>query len=165
MALVTFVDDSAPYLNAQNLNNNFNACYERAYIMVFIQANKTIAIGTAWDPYTIPFDKVKYNVGNKFSLNTTTGEITYTGDKALKITLHIKRDTSTTAGRIYPTTSDDNYFQDDTTDALPLGSHISIRPKGSTIAIYGRVRTSATGNAVLNGNSTSPYTYMIVEEM
>lgn len=26
MALVTFVDDSAPYLNAQNLNNNFNEC-------------------------------------------------------------------------------------------------------------------------------------------
>jgi hypothetical protein len=27
MALVTFVDDSSPYLNAQNLNNNFNECY------------------------------------------------------------------------------------------------------------------------------------------
>lgn len=28
MALVTFVDDQAPYLNAQNLNNNFNECKE-----------------------------------------------------------------------------------------------------------------------------------------
>lgn len=26
MALVTFVDDSVPYLNAQNLNNNFTQC-------------------------------------------------------------------------------------------------------------------------------------------
>lgn len=28
MALVTFVDDNPPYLNAQNLNNNFSMCYD-----------------------------------------------------------------------------------------------------------------------------------------
>jgi len=34
MALVTFVDDSAPYLNAQNLNGNFNEILDLTNIKV-----------------------------------------------------------------------------------------------------------------------------------
>lgn len=174
MALIEFQDlpNTTTPLTASNLNNNFNELDDKidtktstAYIMVYLNTNTTIAVDTAWGNYSIPFNATKLNVGNKFSLNTTTGLITYTGDKALKITLHIKRNTSTTAGQLYPVSSIDNYFQDNTTDALPLGSHISIRAKGSSAAIYGRIRPSGTGNAILDGNSTSPYTYMLVEEI
>lgn len=46
MALVEFVNDSAPYLNAENLNNNFD--YFKNYIKINQSTYATPSSGSKW---------------------------------------------------------------------------------------------------------------------
>ena len=160
MALVTFVDDNPPYLNAQNLNNNFNACYERAYIMVFLNATTTITT-TAWTQSNIPFNATKKNYGGKFTLNTSTGVVSYSGNKQLKVSVHIGRDTPST-GYLYPASSFESGVQCRAGESQPYLQHVSF---GTGSSISGKVSTNVNGDIVLMGNASNAYTYMIVEEM
>lgn len=165
MALVTFVDNSAPYLNAQNLNNNFNECKnasDRAAIMVYMSASTTIAT-QAWAQVNIPFNTVKYNFGGKFTLDASTGVVSYTGDKKLKITVHIFRGDATTSGTLYPASSLSSWYEEYANGTQTFWA--SLVCMGSARTIAGKFASSGTGNSVLQGHAYNMYTYMMVEEI
>lgn len=134
-------------------------------ICVMLSANTTIAV-TAWDTFNIPYNKVKYNIGNKFTFNTSTNEVVYSGNRPLKITNHINRMDTTTSALVYPTDSVDNYYMESASVDTPTATHISYKEITTTpFNVRGRIRCSSTGNAILKGDTNSPYSYLIVEEM
>lgn len=64
MALVTFVDDNPPYLNAQNLNNNF----QPHAITIGLSTNFT---QSGSGGHIIPLDTQMSKVGSKLSFDST----------------------------------------------------------------------------------------------
>lgn len=135
----------------------------KAIIMVYLGANTTIAT-QAWTQVNIPFNTVKYNYGGKFSLNTSTGVVSYTGNKKLKVTVQLFRDSSTTSGSLYPSTSFYSWYEEYANGTQTLwAKSISMADAPSTIA--GKFGSSTAGNSVLQGHANNMYTYMIVEEM
>lgn len=135
----------------------------KAIIMVYLNANTTIAT-QAWTQVNIPFNTIKYNYGGKFSLNTSTGVVSYTGNKKLKVTVQLCRGDSTTSGSLYPSTSLYSWYEEWANGTQTFwAKSISIADAPSTIA--GKFGSSAAGNSVLQGHANNMYTYMIVEEI
>lgn len=134
----------------------------KALIMVYLGANTTIAT-TAWTQVAIPFDKVKTNYGGKFSLNTSTGAVTYTGNKKLKATVQLFRGDATTSGTLYPSSTYIGWFEEYANGTQTLWARSVAM--GDATTIVGKVASSSTGNSVLQGHANNMYTYMIVEEI
>lgn len=142
--------------------------FKKSAIMVFINNSVTITSNLAWGQYHLPFNAIYKNIGSAFTLiDTTTGAVKYNGNRnAIRITMQIFRDGSTTAGTIYPTISTLNQYYENRTDAnTPFSTINVIQTVSKGDVIYPFVRPSGTGNIVLLGNPTSPYTYMIIEEI
>lgn len=150
-----------------NTNIKLADLTEKSAIMVYINKNITIAATLAWGQYRLPFNAVYRKIGNAFSLNTSTGEVAYSGNsKILKVTMAIMRSSETTCGNLYPTNSTLNmYYQTFATSSNPFAITNTIinATKGMLISPY--IRPSGKGTIVLQGDGNSPYTYMIVEEL
>lgn len=109
MALVQFVDDSAPYLNAQNLNNNFNYLDEKMDVEDLTIPNSVRAITINSSSSYFKRSGNIYNlsirgaISSGVSANTEyrvftynfntfgTGIITYTGDTSFAGTFIINQ--------------------------------------------------------------------------
>lgn len=136
---------------------------QKSVIMVHLNSNTSINNASAWANYTIPFNKIKYKFGDKFTLNSD-GSVTYTGSSNLKITMQIQRAKSlNTAGNLYPTSSVDNYFQTFTSDYTDFATYVGIASGSQTIK--GIVKPATAGTIGLYGDSVSTYTYMLIEEL
>ncbi|MDD4794991.1 MAG: hypothetical protein PHG03_00295 [Bacilli bacterium] len=128
-------------------------------IMVKLGANTTINITTAWDQYSIPFDTIMSNLGDKFTLNSD-GSISYSGNKNLKVEVNILVGDFGNHSQVYPTSSFNTYYQDYANSSRQVAKHSCI---GKSNLIRGIIRTNGTGNLMLYGGNT--YCYMIVEEI
>lgn len=132
-----------------------------AFIMVQLKQSTGLYCETAWNQYTIPFDLIRSNQGEKFILNGD-GSVSYFGDKNIKITIHITKEDGTEI-EAYPCTETDSYFQEWTTTGRIYASHISF--KSGACKTYAKIRPSRTGTLTLTGDQNSPYTFMIIEEI
>lgn len=143
--------------------DTYNCDYinERNAIMVNLASSKYITASSAWGFYNIPFNNTVANIGNKFKLELD-GSVSYTGNKPLKITVHITREDSNTAGTLYPVNSQFYYYQEATSlNNSSVATQVSVI--NPTSKIYGQVRNSGTGTIALYGGDT--YTYMLIEEL
>ena len=143
--------------------NQTNKITSKSAIMVTINANKYINGVTAWTGYALAFNRVVYNVGNKFSLESD-GTVKYTGSKPLKFTLQIHRDGTTTAGNIYATVSGVGSGVNGHANANQfIFQYVKIGNAMQTIKAL--VQGSTAGNIVLTGHESNNYTFLIVEEL
>lgn len=143
--------------------NYTNQITDKSAIMVTINASRYINNVSAWVSYLVAFNRVVSNIGNKFSLNSD-GTVNYKGNKPLKITFQILRDSTTTAGTIYPVV--DNVgggVQGSTNATYTTFQYVRVTNPISTIKAM--VQGSTAGNIVLIGHASNVYTYMIVEEL
>lgn len=80
MALVTFVDDTPPYLNAQNLNNNFNELNSKASNKIGMTATlnsaTSVTVSTAYNYVRVPLDTIKYEKDPDNVVSLASNQIT-----------------------------------------------------------------------------------------
>ena len=148
------------------INNTIDNSKLKSAILVGLSANKRLTVSTAWKDIKIPFDKVLRKIGDGFSLNTSTGEITASENvKNVKITIGI-RVNNEISGSIYPRI----YSQSGISNFTESGDKTTGQIRNETIdkcdtskTIQGGFRCSAIGEVLLMG--TEQYTYMLVEEL
>ena len=74
MALVTFVDDQAPYLNAQNLNNNFT--YLEGLITTDTQRSGTLTLtANGKNTFNIDVSRTGYTPLGVLFIDTTSNDV------------------------------------------------------------------------------------------
>lgn len=135
----------------------------KSAIMVAINATRYLNGVSAWSATAVAFNRVVYNIGNKLSLNSD-GTVKYTGNKPLKFTFQIFRNSSTTAGSIYPTVSGAGSGVNGASNAnMYILQYIKIWQPMETIKAV--VQGSSAGNIVLEGHESNNYTFLIVEEL
>lgn len=136
----------------------------RSAIMCYLSAPSTIQIDTAWGQYKIPVNKTKFNIGDKFTLESD-GNITYTGSRPIKMTVHVYFyvDGSTSEQDGYPCSNIDTYYQEFCNASRPTATYIAYGEGSGTY--YGIIRPSKAGAIALQGNSASPYTFVTIEEL
>ena len=134
----------------------------KSMIMVALNASKTFNNCTAWGWYHLPYDRVVTKVGSKLSLSSD-GRVLYTGDKVLKVTIQVNRNSGTTAGNIYPFFNNLSEFQGAASSAVPIAHMFSFIIGAKDIKVW--LAPSTTGKMVLEGHATNNYNYLIVEEL
>lgn len=146
---------------ANALNEN-----TRSAIMVSVGSNKTLNCETAWGTTVIPWDFVKYNVGDKFTL-LENGRIKYTGNKPVKLTIHLQYSVDDACGSVYPIVSSSTYYQEYCSPDHIFATVVGIEQGAPGREFYGAVRTSGTGKKYVytGNNGASPYNYFMVEEL
>lgn len=159
--------------NAENLNqmqtnieNAIDTSKLKSAILVALTENKSINVSTAWSDIKIPFDNVIRKIGDGFSLDASTGNITASEKvKSVKITIGIRVDNNI-LGNVYPRI----YSQSGISDFTESGDKTTGPIRNETIdkcdtskIIQGGFRCSSTGEVMLMG--TGQYTYMLVEEL
>lgn len=138
----------------------------RSAIMVTVGSNKTLNCETAWGTTLIPWDFVKYKVGDKFTL-LENGRIKYTGNKPVKLTIHLQYSADDACGTVYPIVSSSSYYQEYCSPDHIFATAIGIEQGAPGYEFYGAVRTSGTGKKYVytGNNGASPYSYFMVEEL
>lgn len=136
----------------------------RSAILCYLGSETTLSVNQAWGFYRIPVDKVKTNIGDKFTLSSA-GNIVYTGNRPVKITVHAYMTGGTPSGQMgYPASSADSYYEDSCTESKAVAVHESYESAGA--GTYGGfIRPSKVGTITLLGNGSSPYTYVSCEEL
>lgn len=160
-------------INAENLNqmqtnieNGIDTSKLKSAILVALTENKSINVSTAWRDIKIPFDNVIRKIGDGFSLDASTGNITASEKvKSVKITIGI-RVNNNILDNVYPRI----YSQSGVSDFTESGDKTTGQIRNETIdkcdtskIIQGGFRCSGTGEVILMG--TEQYTYMLVEEL
>jgi hypothetical protein len=142
------------------------ASEQRSAIMVTVGSNKTLNCESAWGTTVIPWDYIKYKVGDKFTL-LENGRIKYTGNKPVKLTIHLQYSADDACGTVYPIVSSSSYYQEYCSPDHIFATAIGIEQGAPGYEFYGAVRTSGTGKKyVYTGNDgASPYSYFMVEEL
>lgn len=148
------------------INDTIDNSKLKSAILVGLSENKSLTVSAAWGDIKIPFDNVIRKIGDGFSLNTSTGNITASEKvKSVKITIGIRVDNNI-SGNIYPRI----YSQSGISNFTESGGKSSGQIKNETIdkcdtskTIQGGFRCSATGEVIIMG--TEQYTYMLVEEL
>lgn len=149
-----------------NIENEIEGSKLKSAILVALTENKSINVSTAWSDIKIPFDNVIRKIGDGFSLDASTGNITASENvKNVKVTLGI-RVNNNILGNVYPRI----YSQSGVSDFTESGDKTTGQIRNETIdkcdtskIIQGGFRCSATGEVILMG--TEQYTYMLVEEL
>lgn len=149
-----------------NIENEIEGSKLKSAILVALTENKSINVSTAWSDIKIPFDKVIRKIGDGFSLDASTGNITASKNvKNVKVTLGI-RVNNNILGNVYPRI----YSQSGVSDFTESGDKTTGQIRNETIdkcdtskIIQGGFRCSGTGEVILMG--TEQYTYMLVEEL
>lgn len=138
----------------------------RSAIMVTVGSNKTMDCTSAWGTTVIPWDYVKYNVGDKFTL-LSNGRVKYTGNRPVKLTIHLQYSADDTCGTVYPIVSSSTYYQEYCATNHLFATAIGIEQGTPGYEFYGAVRTSGTGKKYVytGNNGASPYSYFMVEEL
>lgn len=148
------------------LNDTIDNSRLKSAILVGLSENKNINVSAAWSDIKIPFDNVIRKIGDGFSLNTSTGDITASEKvKSVKITIGI-RINNNISGNVYPRI----YSQSGISNFTESGDKTTGQIRNETIdkcdtskTIQGGFRCSGTGEVILMG--TEQYTYMLVEEL
>lgn len=149
-----------------NIENEIEGSKLKSAILVALTENKSINVSTAWSDIKIPFDNVIRKIGDGFSLDASTGNITASENvKNVKVTLGI-RVNNNILGNVYPRI----YSQSGVSDFTESGDKTTGQIRNETIdkcdtskIIQGGFRCSGTGEVILMG--TEQYTYMLVEEL
>lgn len=149
-----------------NIENEIEGSKLKSAILVALTENKSINVSTAWRDIKIPFDNVIRKIGDGFSLDASTGNITASEKvKSVKITIGI-RVNNNILGNVYPRI----YSQSGVSDFTESGDKTTGQIRNETIdkcdtskIIQGGFRCSGTGEVILMG--TEQYTYMLVEEL
>lgn len=149
-----------------NIENEIKGSKLKSAILVALTENKSINVSTAWSDIKIPFDNVIRKIGDGFSLDASTGNITASENvKNVKVTLGI-RVNNNILGNVYPRI----YSQSGVSDFTESGDKTTGQIRNETIdkcdtskIIQGGFRCSSTGEVILMG--TEQYTYMLVEEL
>ena len=148
------------------LNDTIDNSKLKSAILVGLSENKNINVSAAWSDIKIPFDNVIRKIGDGFSLDASTGNITASEKvKNVKVTLGI-RVNNNISGNLYPRI----YSQSGISNFTESGDKTTGQIRNETIdkcdtskTIQGGFRCSATGEVILMG--TEQYTYMLVEEL
>ena len=148
------------------LNDTIDNSKLKSAILVGLSENKSLTVSAAWSDIKIPFDTVLRKIGDGFSLNTSTGNITASEKvKNVKITIGI-RVNNEISGNIYPRI----YSQSGISNFTESGNKATGQIRNETIdkcdtskIIQGGFRCSGTGEVILMGSEQ--YTYMLVEEL
>ena len=148
------------------INNTIDNSKLKSAILVGLSENKSLTVSTAWSDIKIPFDKVLRKIGDGFSLDASTGNITASENvKNVKIAIGI-RINNEFSGSVYPRI----YSQSGISNFTESGNKSSAQIRNETIdkcdtskTIQGGFRCSAIGEVILMG--TEQYTYMLVEEL
>lgn len=149
-----------------NIENEIEGSKLKSAILVALTENKSINVSTAWSDIKIPFDNVIRKIGDGFSLDASTGNITASEKvKSVKITIAVKVNNNI-SGNVYPRI----YSQSGISNFTESGDKSSGQIKNETIdkcdtskIIQGGFRCSATGEVIITGSEQ--YTYMLVEEL
>lgn len=149
-----------------NIENEIEGSKLKSAILVALTENKSINVSTAWSDIKIPFDNVIRKIGDGFSLDASTGNITASENvKNVKVTLGI-RVNNNILGNVYPRI----YSQSGVSGFTESGDKTTGQIRNETIdkcdtskIIQGGFRCSGTGEVILMG--TEQYTYMLVEEL
>ena len=149
-----------------NIENEIEGSKLKSAILVALTENKSINVLTAWSDIKIPFDNVIRKIGDGFSLDASTGNITASENvKNVKVTLGI-RVNNNVLGNVYPRI----YSQSGISNFTESGDKNSGQIKNETIdkcdtskIIQGGFRCSVTGEVIITGSEQ--YTYMLVEEL
>lgn len=142
------------------------ASESRSAIMVTVGSNKTVDCTTAWGTTIIPWDYVKYTVGDKFTL-LDNGRIKYTGNRPVKLTIHLQYSENDTCGTVYPIVSSSTYYQEYCASNHLFATVVGIEQGAPGYEFYGAIRTSGTGKKYVytGNNGASPYSYFMIEEL
>lgn len=149
-----------------NIENEIEGSKLKSAILVALNENKSINVSTAWSDIKIPFDNVIRKIGDGFSLDASTGNITASEKvKSVKITIAVKVNNNI-SGNVYPRI----YSQSGISNFTESGDKSSGQIKNETIdkcdttkTIQGGFRCSNTGEVIITGSEQ--YTYMLVEEL
>jgi len=138
-----------------------NTNRSKSCIMATIKSNATFSNVGAWSWNQLVLNNVTFSVGNKFTLNSD-GTISYSGDRSLRVTMQVWRDSSTTAGGIYMFMGHDSTVQCNANATVPVAKSIRVMNARPKIAFY--VNSTGAGNIVLMGHGTNEYTHVLIEE-
>lgn len=149
-----------------NIENEIEGSKLKSVILVALTENKSINVSVAWSDIKIPFDNVIRKIGDGFSLDASTGNITASEKvKSVKITLVIKVNNNI-LGNVYPRI----YSQSGVSGFTESGDKTTGQIRNETIdkcdtskIIQGGFRCSGTGEVIITGSEQ--YTYMLVEEL
>ena len=138
----------------------------RSAMMVTVGSNKTMDCTSAWETTIIPWDYIKYNIGDKFTL-LSNGRIQYTGNRPVKLTIHLQYSENDTCGTVYPVLSSSTYYQEYCATNNLFATAVGFEQAAPGYEFYGAVRTSGTGKKYVytGNNGASPYSYFMVEEL
>lgn len=155
---------SCNYVNQelQSVDKKINENTSRSAIMVSISSSKTISSVSAWAWYSLAFDRVAKNIGDKFSL-ASDGTVNYSGTRPIKVTLHINRSSDSTCGSLYPFVQSISDFQGQATASNPIFDFVYIFENTNNLKAW--ITPSSSGKAIFLGHATHNYTYMLVEEL
>ena len=148
------------------LNDTIDNSKLKSAILVGLSENKSFTVSAAWSDIKIPFNNVIRKIGDGFSLDASTGNITASEKvKNVKVTLGI-RVGNNISGNVYPRI----YSQSGISNFTESGDKTTGQIRNETIdkcdtskTIQGGFRCSGTGEVILMG--TEQYTYMLVEEL
>lgn len=131
---------------------------EKSSIMMYNETDITVNATTAWAQYKVPFNSIKSIVGDKFTLNDD-GDVIYTGDKAVKVTIRIARK-DTISGILYVHSYFGSSSYDSATSNKPSALAMDIFKDKKTFNVW--VSDSVAENITF---SQGVGTYMILEEI
>lgn len=149
-----------------NIENEIEGSKLKSAILVALTENKSINVSGAWSDIKIPFDNVIRKIGDGFSLDASTGNITASEKvKSVKITIGIRVNNNILGNvypRIYSQSGISNFTESGDKTTGPIRNETIDKCDTSKI-IQGGFRCSSTGEVMLMG--TEQYTYMLVEEL
>lgn len=153
-------------ISCDYLNDTIDNSKLKSAILVGLSENKSFTVSAAWSDIKIPFDNVIRKIGDGFSLDASTGNITASEKvKNVKVTLGITVNNNI-SGNVYPRI----YSQSGISNFTESGDKTTGQIRNETIdkcdtskTIQGGFRCSGTGEVILMG--TEQYTYMLVEEL
>lgn len=144
--------------NDMALYNTSGKKIEKSAIMVYNENDVNVSINNAWGHFQIPFKSVKTKIGDKFSLDDK-GNVVYTGNKSVKMTLHISRK-NTTNGNLYVMTIFGGGTYECATSSNPYATAVEIFTNKKTF--NGWVTDSIKETVTF---SKGEETYMLLEEI